>query len=1175
MSHEGIVTAGQVQTGRAGGQAAGEDPQPGSGADPSELTELRYPDLVSARQTSPLPPPLVGASSLPLDALDPEVLERLAAELIRRRPNQGAHFYGRRGQKQYGLDIVEQENPDANSVYQVRRYQVLTPDLISSAVTEYAGPAGEGGGKPPRRFAARRYVLLTSAPFDNDTALQDRLEELQQRYRGDLILEVWGQEKLTAELRDCGALVNAVFGPEWARAICGFVPAPPGPADPDRLGLVENPVVVLNLDALEGDAREREASDPLGSARLYGVLADALEEASFPVHAAAQRRKQASVLALGGDTTAAFSILWGLALGHFTAGAASPAGAGDIYRDLEMLRPRLTASQAAKADVLKAAQAWYEHGSQLALAVPALEMLRAGADADAALLACVTLEQAVVDGWFDFDPPCSLVHIDGNTGDPVSRLRRCADGLHSPAVVIRARLACALADAALAADSVPDDVDAAFKAILQRAGAGRFREAGGLVFARAAHAFAMHGDTARAIDLWRQAILLSSESRLYGDVLACRAALTAAVLEQPVIAAAELIPVGPLPNDARLLQAAWPPELDALRAAHAGKLPAAFGVTRRYQWESRLSGHLSDERDAVELFGDVLLAARRPASALTAWMMAGAGAKAATLAGQLPAPAGTGRWARSPARARQAAAAQVIGAQARLYSDASAADAVHELLDLAAGFWTARRVEPTPELDAVNALTRFGSSLPASAVDPILTLLEPRLASEDALTSATAGLLITLYQAVPGRRGDLGGVIGQQLALPDCPENLWEAAATLPPQARGPVAPAVSALADAGDRRALLTLARWGQPTAAVQLAARRACAHLLREQPAEPRTTWSLTSQFDDTVLLLLALATAGTLTSVDPRDLLPGAGPDVTAGTWLTLIAAPAHPSPEPHGHDQAAPAGSLSEPGRQPLPGAADRDAGAAAGPAGEPDPQALTAAGPPAGLAAAVAGHLLAVAESRHTPGFVRSEALWALHSLLGQLPSDMNGQLAGRFLASAENPAYTGHDIAELASQDPLSRGRLDTGTRGLPVLALLCAATAAGRATEAGEQALPAGTAQRVITHAVPLLHSPDRWTVKHGAIAVAVASRSQPSLNRYGAALIVHPSSEVRGIAASVAVLDQTMQRVLAADPSPDVRMRLAARVGELDQDVLAMLRADPHPDVVRAMAAAVGRGA
>ena len=569
--------------------------------------------------------------------------------------------------------------------------------------------------------------------------------------------------------------------------------------------------MALNLDALEGDARAREASDLIGSARLYGVLADALEEASFPVHAAVQRRKQASVLAAGGDTSAAFTVLWGLALGHFTVGAASHAGAGDIYRDLEILRPRLTAVQAAKAGVLTAAQGWYEHGSQLTAAVPALEVVRAEADADAALLACVTLEQAVVDGWFDSDPPCSLVHVDGNTADLLNRLRRCADGLECSDVVIRARLACALADAALTEDSSPGDVDTAFKALLQRAGAGRFRHAGGLVVARAAHAFAMHGDTARAIDLWRQAILLSSEARLYGDVLACRAALTAAVLEQPVIPAAELIPAGSLPNDTRLLEAAWPPELDALRAAHASRLPAAFGVTRRYQWESRLSGHLCDERDAVELFGDVLLAAGRPLAAVTAWMMAGVGAKAAALAGELPVPTGAGRWARSPVRARQAAAAQVIGAQARLYGDTDAADAVRVLLGLADGLWTARALEPAPELAAVHALTRFGSSLPASAVDPVLALLEPRLASGDALTSAAAGLLVTAYRAVPGRRGELGGVIGQQLALPGCPGSLWEAVTALPAQVRGPVEAAVSALADAGDHRALLTLARWGQ----------------------------------------------------------------------------------------------------------------------------------------------------------------------------------------------------------------------------------------------------------------------------------------------------------------------------------------------------------------------------
>jgi hypothetical protein len=41
-------------------------------------------------------------------------------------------------------------------------------------------------------------------------------------------------------------------------------------------------------------------------------------------------------------------------------------------------------------------------------------------------------------------------------------------------------------------------------------------------------------------------------------------------------------------------------------------------VARRWLWESRLSGQLSDERDALELFGDVLQAAGRPHVAVIA-----------------------------------------------------------------------------------------------------------------------------------------------------------------------------------------------------------------------------------------------------------------------------------------------------------------------------------------------------------------------------------------------------------------------------------------------------------------------------------------------------------------------------------------------------------------------------
>jgi len=116
---------------------------------------------------------------------------------------------------------------------------------------------------------------------------------------------------------------------------------------------------------------------------------------------------------------------------------------------------------------------------------------------------------------------------------------------------------------------------------------------------------------------------------LYGDAAGCRRALNAAILEQPVPAFAELAPPGRLPNADRLLAVTQSAELAALQAAHTGKLPDAFSVARRHLLETRLSGHLTEEREALGLFGDVLLAAKGPEVAVTAWVMAGAAKKAA------------------------------------------------------------------------------------------------------------------------------------------------------------------------------------------------------------------------------------------------------------------------------------------------------------------------------------------------------------------------------------------------------------------------------------------------------------------------------------------------------------------------------------------------------------------
>jgi hypothetical protein len=138
--------------------------------------------------------------------------------------------------------------------------------------------------------------------------------------------------------------------------------------------------------------------------------------------------------------------------------------------------------------------------------------------------------------------------------------------------------------------------------------------------------------------------------------------------------------------------------------------------------------------------------------------MAGAAKKAADLAGQLADAVEVEPWARSPVRVCQAAAAKVIGAQARLYGADGANKPVDLLLGLTAGLWTRPRIAPNPELDAINALSRFGRNLPTNAIDPVLELVGPLLAAGRALTPETAELLIQLYWAVPGLRGDLAAV---------------------------------------------------------------------------------------------------------------------------------------------------------------------------------------------------------------------------------------------------------------------------------------------------------------------------------------------------------------------------------------------------------------------------------
>jgi hypothetical protein len=467
--------------------------------------------LAGRSQVEPLRVPLQNPPLLPLEHLEPEVFERLVAEMAARQDNLGVQFYGRRGQKQYGLDIVERRPDRQRWLYQVKRHQELTPSLIRQAVRAYAGPPRRGNSRlAPRLFAPSRFVVVTSAQLERDTANVDTVDALQDEYADDLEIEVWGAEAVGRKLRDAQNLVFAVFGEAWAKAWCGFAPPSVSQAAPLSLGLVDTPIAVVghsalgvSLQALHDDAEQAlSTGDPAQAARLYGVLAQALDDAHFPGHAARMRAQQAAAATAAGDAAGSFTLRFQLVLDEVLRGDTTERG---LSRQMTDAAAAAGAVPQAKCTVLRHLLGWYEQGSELAETVPALQEICAAGDEDAALLCCLVLEQAVVDGLFDFDPPHSVV-VEGDDDLPrlLGELRQVAGDVSSADVIVRARLACALADASLTAACSPQQVQKTYGGLLQDAGAGRYRHARGLVAARGAHAFAVRGDLDRAEALLQQ-----------------------------------------------------------------------------------------------------------------------------------------------------------------------------------------------------------------------------------------------------------------------------------------------------------------------------------------------------------------------------------------------------------------------------------------------------------------------------------------------------------------------------------------------------------------------------------------------------------------------------------------------------------------------------------------------
>lgn len=1119
-----------------------------------DLISISAADLAICKQAAPLPIAIANPTTLPLSQLEPEVFERLIAEMVSRQPNLGVQFYGRRGQKQYGLDVVKREMSYDHSLFQVKRFAVITPNDLRAAVVAYAGaPRKDGNDLPPRRFDPGRFVVVTSALLDFDAANVDEMAALQDEYRGDLEIEAWGAETLSRMLRDSAPLVYAVFNEAWAKEFCAFVPGPPKTGDPRPLGLVEGPLAALRLEAFEEETRAREATEPALASRRYESIAAELDAGHFPAHARSMRVRQANAAEVSGDIVGAFTTRFELSLARVIAGESMTPSQLFELPSADGLPEELHA----RAVVLTRLAAWQEHGSLLEATIPALRLLAERGDPYAALLTCLTIEQVLVDGLYDFNTPRSVfVDVDEHTPGLLLELRALAEQADSRDVEIRARVRSAVADSHLTLDADVSAVDAAYGELILEAGAGRLRDAGGLVLSRAAYAYAIRAGVDKAESLWRQSVRASSEASLYGDVRGAIRAIELLRGERGIVERTDLdVAVSTLPNRYRLLAGSDDSLLGALESAHHEKLPDALGDARRYLWESRLAGHWREEVVAQSLLGDVLVEGKRPLDAADLFLASGQGDRAVKVASDLPDLIDVRPWIGSQVRRRQAVAVKVIAAQVSLVADDDVSRTVGELLAVTEGMWGSSAWGANPELEAAKAIAAFAIRIPESAVDPILALAAPALLGTNGASDAIANLLVQAYWAVESRRNDLAQALLQMLGLVPPPYNLWGLVGGIPESARMPLEGSLRKMAEDGEREAIMVLARWRDGSPVVQLAARRACAALLRRPVGVPREVVTFGTQESTTVQLLLALLDADQPAEFAPDEFSPD---QAHASGGVIFQAGPAV------GPDQQPPApGFYSVVEAEPAPVVPSGDlSGSKTSP---PDDVANVASGDRLQLAIAVARHLTAMTEDRLDGGDARAQAVRALRFILHRLPRSEALDLFARLSKVAEDP---GHSEADrfFMSGSPFSRSQFNSGGAELSGLALLAAAEAFGadRSLDVPLSDSESAFVSSATVVSISRLRDEDpaiRWI---GAMTVDALIRAHRESSNLAYVLVLHADARIRALGADLVPASSGLLEMLATDESPEVRTVVAGRP-DVSDTFREQLEADPHLSVRR----------
>lgn len=647
-----------------------------------------------------LSPPVATPVNLPSHELSPPMFERLVAEVALSVDGLSSiRIYGRSGQSQGGLDLIGWRS-DGLSVYQVRRIKELTPSALRKAVTDFAGPVDKkAGAKKARRFDAQRFVLVTGCPVD-DRTVDDELDKLKREYAGDLEIELYDKARISMELRYRGPLVYGIFGPDWARAYCGYEPAATGAPTPHGRAYLADPVDILGYSDIFSRAQDLATSEPAAAAELFNELASELASSGFTPRSRELRASQLSAYRQAGDTAKALTIAIDMAMADYID--------GDLFPGSEYIRLAVELAGAhaeSLSCVLEASARWFEAGYEVEPVIKSLSTLLEGNVPRATALLLVISEQVVAD--------------DDPRDDAQQLLQLVETWLPKTSGLENVRLACGASDLRVRLGlATPDE---AYREIARRASGGYIgSDQAALVHRRRGRALAAERPS-EAIDSYRRAVIDASDCGLGGDVRdALRSIAFLADIGdgvQPMAAARSVS------NRKRLLDGVEQIVIGALESLVDDKLPQALRASHDWSRREQVNGALMDEIIARRRLGEVYSRADEKQLAVRSLILGGAWKSAQRTAGDI------GRknyfdirpyLETRHLRDVQAAAASSIVQLADLVPDEDVESVCNRLLQLTSDIGNKRLFDSSPSTHALEALAAFADRLPATLASGLL-----------------------------------------------------------------------------------------------------------------------------------------------------------------------------------------------------------------------------------------------------------------------------------------------------------------------------------------------------------------------------------------------------------------------------------------------------------------------